>query len=302
MSFFSLLSKILPLYIIAIQGYIAGKLYEIDTKSLSKLMFHFILPVIFFDVALNTKIELKYAILPVICFTASCALMGIGFYIASKLFNDGRETVIAYAAGSVNTSSVGLSIVLLVFDDEHIRIFMLSSIGIVLFVYSVGYIVISSNTDSWKKMSYDLIRLPPIYAFIMGLCGNLFDIQLFDGFNHLFSQMRTTYLVLGMLVFGLSLSKVNFSVGKTFISLFIVLKTIISPGIYLLFILLDKFVLHIYDNEMYKLLFTISALPTGVDCIVLCSLYHKHPEKAAVGVLIGTLIATIYIPFFLQFF
>lgn len=302
MIFLSLLSKILPLYIIAIQGYVAGKLYEIDTKSLSKLMFHFILPVIFFDVALNTKFEMKYTVLPVMFFMLSFILTIILLYIASKFFDDGSERIIGYAAGSINTSSVGLSFVLLIFDDEYIRIFMLSTIGIVLFVYTVGYYTLANNSDSLKRRVLNTIKMPPIYAFIIGLLGNLCSIKLFDGFNYLFSQMRTTYLVLGMLVFGLSLSKVKFGIGKTFITLFILSKTLISPLLYLTFILMDKFVFHIYDPQMHKLFFVISALPTGMDCIILSSLYNKHPEKAAVGVLISTLISTIYIPFFLQFF
>ena len=302
MIFLNLLSKILPLYIIAIQGYIAGKRYAIDTKSLSKLMFHFILPVIFFDVALNTEMELKYEVLPVIYLSLSSLLMILAFHVGSKFFKDGRERVISYAAGSANTSSLGLSVAMIVFDDEYIRIFMLSTIGFVLYTYTIGNYIISRSIDSGKKRLLNILKMPPIYAFIIGLIANFFNIRLFDGFNNLFLQMRAAYLVLGMIVFGLSLSKVKLDAGKTFISLFILLKTVISPLLYLILILLDKFVLHIYSNEMHKIFFILSALPPGIDCIVTCFLYDEHPEKAAVGVLVSTLIATIYIPFFLQFF
>ena len=302
MIFLNLLSKVLPLYVIAIQGYIAGKLHEIDTKSPSKLMFHFILPVIFFDVALNTKMELKYGLLPIVYFSFSSILMTASLHVGLKFFNDGRERVISYAAGSVNTSSLGLSIVVIIFDDEYIRIFMLSTIGFVLYVYTIGSYTISRNIDSWKKRLLNILKMPPIYTFVIGLVANFSDIRLFDGFSNLFSQMRATYLVLGMLVFGLSLSKMKFDAGRIFITLIVLLKTVISPLFYLIFILLDKFVLHIYSNEMHKIFFILSALPPGIDCVVTCSLYNEHPEKAAVAVLVSTLIATIYIPFFLQFF
>jgi len=265
-------------------------------------MVHFILPVIFFDVAINTKIEVKYLLLPMICFAACCILTLSSLYVGSKFFNDGRERIIAYAAGSINTSSLGLSLVLLVFDDKYIRIFMLSTIGILLFAYTIGYHTISNNSESLKARMLNILKMPPIYAFLLGLVGNLCNIKLFDGFGYLFSQMRTTYLVLGMMVFGLSLSKVKFDIGGKFIALFILPKILISPLIYLGFIVLDKFVFHIYDNEMHKLFFVISALPPGVDCIIISSLYNQHPEKAAIGVLISTLIATLYIPFFLQLF
>ena len=105
-----------------------------------------------------------------------------------------------------------------------------------------------------------------------------------------------------MIIFGLSLSKVKFNAGIKFISIFILSKAILSPLLYLSFIFIDKSLLHIYDNEMYKLFFILSALPPGVDCIITCSIYNKFPEKAAVALLVSTIISTIYIPFFLQFF
>ena len=70
--------------------------------------------------------------------------------------------------------------------------------------------------------------------------------------------MRATYLVLGMMVFGLSLSKVKLEGGIKFISIFSISKIFLSPLLYFLFILLDKFVLHIYNNEMHKLFFILS--------------------------------------------
>jgi predicted permease len=300
--FISLISKILPLYIIAVQGYIAGKLHEIDTKSLSKIMFHFIMPVIFFDVALNTELEAKYALLPAMYLAFSFILGKIALFIGSKFFDDGKERIISYAAGSANTSSLGLSIAMLVFDQEYVRIFMLSTIGFVLYVYTIGNYTISNNIDSAKKRVLLLLKLPPIYGFAIGLVANLSDIRLFDGFNNLFFQMRAAYLVLGMMVFGLSLSKVKLEGGIKFISIFSISKIIVSPLLYLSFILLDKFVFHIYNNEMHKMFFILSALPPGIDCIITCNLYNKFPEKAAIALLVSTIIATLYIPFFLQFF
>lgn len=302
MTFFSLISKILPLYIITVQGYIAGRLHEIDTKSLSKLMFHFLMPVIFFDVALNTKLELRYIFLPVLYFIFCVILRTISLFIGSKFFDDGREKIIGYAAGSVNTSSLGLSIAMLIFDNNYIRIFMLSTIGFMTYVYTVGNYTISNNIKSSKKRLLHLLKLPPMYGFAIGLIANISDIRLFDGFNNLFSQMRAAYLVLGMMIFGLSLSKVKLNGGVKFISIFVLSKILISPLLYLSFILLDKFFLHIYDNEMYKLFFLLSALPPGIDCIITCNLYNKFPEKAAIALLVSTIISTIYIPFFLQFF
>ncbi|MFQ3307587.1 MAG: putative permease [Candidatus Midichloriaceae bacterium] len=302
MSFLGLISKILPLYIIVIQGYIGGKLHDIDTKSISKLMFHFIMPIIFFDVALNLKMEVKYMILPILFFFFSTILSVISKKIAGKYFSDGRENVIGYAAGSMNVNSLGLSIAMLVMDDDYIRMFMLATISSVLYTNTVGRYIISNHVTSGKGRFMFLFKTPPFYAFIIGLVANISEFELFDGFNNLFSQMRATYVVLGMLIFGLSLSRVKLNAGVKFMTYFSMTKILLSPLLYVAFILLDKFLFHIYDNEMYKVFLLLAALPPGADCIMTAILFDKHAEKASVGVLISTIISTLYIPLILLIF
>ena len=51
---------------------------------------------------------------------------------------------------------------MLVFDNEYIRIFMLSTIGFMSYVYTVGNYTISHNIKSSKKRLLFLLKLPPM--------------------------------------------------------------------------------------------------------------------------------------------
>ncbi len=301
MIFWSVVSKLLPLYIITLQGFIAGKLHKMNGRSISQLMADFMLPVIFFDVACNLKMEFKYAIFPILCFLFMALFKEANLRIARRFFNDGNEKIIALGAGSINTTSIGLSIAMLLFNDEYIRIFMLSTIGVTLYNNTIGMHLLSDKVIPRKDKLTAVLKMPLIYAFLIGLIFNALDIRLFNGFDNLFAQMRSAYLVLGMMILGLSLSSVRVvDTGKLFIIFFLLSKTIISPLIMMIIIIADKFLFHIYDLEMYKIFLMLSTLPPGVNALNFSVLYRFKPGKFAVGMLISTIIATIYIPFIMQ--
>jgi predicted permease len=300
--FLSIISKVLPLYIVTLQGFIAGLLHEIHNKSISKLMFHFLLPLIFFDVAVNIKMEVRYIALPILFFLMAVFIREFYLRFTQKMFPDDRYLVVSYASSSVNINSLGLSFAMIIFNDEYIRIFMLSAIGFVLQSQTLGQYTLSGHMRTWRVMSKKILKMPIFHCFTLGIVANLFDIKLFNGFDNLFNQIRGAYLVLGMMLFGLSLSKVSLNGGAKFMALFLSSKIIVSPLLYFLLILVDKYFLHIYNNEMYKLFFVMSALPPGIECIGMCTIHAKFPEKAALGVFLSTLIATVYISFFVPFF
>jgi predicted permease len=300
--FTSIVSKVLPLYIITFQGYIAGRFHKIHNKSISKLMFHFLLPLIFFDVAVNIKIEARYMVLPLIFFFMSFLIREIYLRFSKVIFQDERHLVISYASSSVNINSIGLSIALIVFNDEYIRIFMFSAIGFVIQSQTVGQYMLSGDMRSWRIMIKKIFRIPLFHTFVLGIIANLLEIKLFSGFDNLFIQIRAAYLVLGMMLFGLSLSNIRLNSCYKFMAVFLSSKIIISPLLYIMLIVLDKYIFHVYGSEMYKLFFIVSALPPGVDCIAMCLIHNKCPANAALGVLVSSLIATIYISCFIHFF
>ena len=88
--FFSILFKILPLYIFVGIGFIAGKYLNIDAKGIGKLIIYIIAPFVIFEAITHSKLTVGTFILPIIAFCI-CSLVAFLFYEYGKIiYKDAR--------------------------------------------------------------------------------------------------------------------------------------------------------------------------------------------------------------------
>jgi hypothetical protein len=62
-------------------------------------------------------------------------------------------------------------------------------------------------------------------------------------------------------------------------------------------IFLDRYFLHIFGEDVHGVMLLMGIVPLAVNTVVYSSALNVHPEKAAVAVLVSTLIALPFIPF-----
>ena len=60
--------KIIPLYVLATLGYIAGKFFDIDAKGIGKLIIYIIAPFVIFEAITHSTLSISTFILPIIAF------------------------------------------------------------------------------------------------------------------------------------------------------------------------------------------------------------------------------------------
>ena len=66
--FFTILLKILPLYIFVVIGFIAGKYLDIDAKGIGKLIIYIIAPFVIFEAITHSNLSLTTFVLPMVAF------------------------------------------------------------------------------------------------------------------------------------------------------------------------------------------------------------------------------------------
>ncbi|MBA8666667.1 AEC family transporter [Holosporaceae bacterium 'Namur'] len=297
--FLSFCLKIWPLYIYIIMGYFGGRLFKIDRQSIASLLFYFIVPLVFFNVALNVKIQPCYLFLPLICFILCISLCFIYLYFAGKLWKDGKANLIAFAAGTGNTGYFGFPLALMLFDEHQVGIYMLGNIGFSLYDYTVGAYIITRGTYTKKQALHKVMRLPMIYAFILGLTLNYLGFKLPSEVSHFAQHLRGAYIVLGMMIIGLALANLEaYKIDYKFLACFLSAKFLAAPMIVLSVITLDQNVMHIFEgNEfIYKIMILLSIVPPAANTVVFATLNKCHPEQAAAAVLTGTVLGMVYVP------
>ncbi|MBA3958153.1 MAG: AEC family transporter [Parachlamydiaceae bacterium] len=296
--FYTLLLKIAPLYMNILLGFAAGKLLGTPRDVLGRLMFYMINPIIMFNGILYTKIDAGVLSLPVLIFVVSCSLCLLFYFLASYIWKDSTRNLAAFSAGSGNTGYFGLPLVLMLLDKQGEGVYMMAMMGISLYENSLGFYICAKGTHTPRECALKLFKLPTVYAFLVALTLNVIGTPIPVVFQDFICHIKGTFVVLGMMIIGVGLAGLtSFKLDFKFVGLTFLAKFVVWPTIILGVIALDMHFLHLFSRDIYDALILLSIVPLAVNTVVLASVLHAQPEKAAVTVMLGTLFALLYVPF-----
>lgn len=295
--------KVVPLYMNILLGYIAGKAFDANRETVSKLMLYIFVPLIILNGVSNTQLNVNILSLPLIIFGICTGLCFLFYWMSGFLWQDSTKNLVAFSAGTGNTGYFGLPLALLLFDDQGEGIYIIAILGVTIYENSLGFYMIARGKHSTQACLAKLLKLPAIYALAGGLFLNFFQIPLPDFFTEFMKHIKGAYTVLGMMVIGLGIASLTrFKLDFNFIGMTFLAKFIAWPLLIALTITLDTYVFGFFDNAIYQALTLLSFVPLAANMVILASLLDVHPEKASAAVLVSTVLAIIYIPLMVSCF
>lgn len=295
--FWTLIAKVTPLYFSVIMGFIAGKWLNVEGRNIAAIMLYLIVPLVVFDGTARLDIDAELLLLPLLTFVISVSLCFLFLWIGRRVWPDSRANVLAMIAGDGNTGYFGTPVALMLFDERTFGIYIMLFIGVTLYENSVAFYVTAKGELSAGDAVKKVLRLPLIYAFILGVIASLFDYQTPGVAQDFVHNLQGAYTILGMMIIGLGLSHVSrFSLDLTFAGLAFFAKFLLWPALAFIIIILDQQLLHIYSHAVYQALILLSIVPMAANTVVIATLLNAHPEKVATTVLASTLFALVYLP------
>ena len=300
--FFSILFRILPLYVFVIIGFVAGKYLNIDAKGIGRLIIYIIAPFVIFEAITHSNLSLSTFILPILAFIL-CSFVALIFYTYGKyIYSDSRANVLAIVSAEGNTGYFGIPIALLLFDQSIFGIYILGTLGVTIFENTVVYYLTARGRYSVTESLVRLKKLPAIYAFICAIIFLYFEIKLPSMMDNFVISMQGAYVVLGMMLIGFGISGVKrFSFDYGFIVLSFIGKFIVWPLLMLVFILLDYYLFNIYKFEIYRAFILLAIVPIAANTVIFATFLNVHPEKVSSAVLFSTIFGLIYVPIIIVF-
>ncbi len=207
------------------------------------------------------------------------------------------RNIIAFSSGSANSGHFGLPIALMVLNHETVAIYIVSFLGITLFENTYGFYMAAKGYFSAWDCIKKIFKLPALYAILVGICYNNLHIQTPALLNDFFSNMRSTYIVLGMSTIGLSIANIkSLAIDWKIVSITLIVKYILWPLLMLAAVLLDKNYFLIYSAEVHTALMILSIVPISVSTIVVGSVLNYPADQLAWTVLLNTLVGLVYVP------
>ncbi len=301
--FLALFFRIIPLYLVILLGFVAGKYLNVKKEALASLLIYIIAPVVIFNGVITTKISISTLSLPILFFILA-SLTGMIFYkLAKFIWTDTTKNIFGFAAGSGNTGYFGLPVAYAIFPSELIGPVVLSILGFILFENSLGFFITARGHHTVKESIIKVLKLPTIYAFFLGLIINLSGIPLGQIYTDTVANFRGAYTVLGMMIIGLGLADVRgFKFDLKFTGLTFLTKFIWWPLMVYGVIIADNMVFRIYNPSIHKVMILMSIVPLAANTVAFATELKAQPEKASVAVLLSTLFALFYIPLIASLF
>lgn len=295
--FFDLFVKVLPLYIILLLGFVAGRWLKVDRESVAALMIYLVTPIVFFGGVSAMELSPVLLAVPLLGYIIA-AMIGLStFHIARQLYSDNRPSIMAVAAGTGNNGYFGLPVAMALFDAQTVGIYLMLVVGISLYESSIGFYVAAKGQHSARESLIKTLKLPPLYALALGCVMSMSSTPLPGFFHDLHHYFQGTYSVLGMMMIGLGLSSMRrFEVDLGFTAILFAARFVVWPLIVFALVTLDQQSLHWYGVEVHRALMLISFMPLAANSVAIASLLRSHPERVATAVLLSALFAGVYIP------
>lgn len=301
--FATIFSQLIPLYFCILLGFIAGRWLGVDRHSVAAMVFYLLLPMVILSGVMQTTITIGVLLLPVVLFFISCGLCGVMYYCAGLKWRDSRRNILALSAGNGNTGYFGLPVAMMILPPEQAGIYVMALLGVTLYENSLGYFITARGQHTAKESLNKIIKLPSLYAFLLGLLLNFCTIKIPDVITPFVGHVRGAYSILGMMMIGLGLAtieRLRFDIA--FIGVAFLAKFIVWPFVALGLIYLDTHWLHLFSQPIHHALFIISIVPMAANTVVIATLLKSEPEKIAMAVLLSTLVALISVPIMLSLY
>jgi malate permease and related proteins len=174
---------------------------------------------------------------------------------------------------------------------------VLSSFGFILYENTLGFYITARGNYSGRESFAKVLRLPAVYAFVLGLVLSAASVQLQGSWLELFTNIRGAYSVLGMMMIGLGIADLNrFYIDLPFTLFACFYKFLVWPVIVGLLLWCDLHWTSVLSQDLRHVVFFMSTLPLAANIVPIASLLETEPERAAVAVLLSTLLAVIVVP------
>lgn len=278
---------IFPVFAIAVLGYVTGRFKDIDLKSITDLILFITAPCLVFD-----SLSKNGIIWPdFITISFSATIVVLGGALLTYLFLSFVGTTISELYLPVmfmNSGNLALPLCLLAFGEQGLRMGIIYYVTVSFLTYTLGIFIISRKTDTG-----DMLKIPIIYAFILGLTVSIYHYPLPKAIIQPITMLGSITIPLMLFSLGYKLSTIRLYSLKM-ASAAALLR--IGGGFALGLIIVNLLGL---SGVTQKVILLASIMPSAVINFVLAERYEANSDLVASTIFVSTLLSFITIPLFL---
>lgn len=303
--FTATLNQMLVLFIFMALGFFLNKKRLLpldDSVVLSKLETYAFVPCLVFSVFYkyctveNFKQKWTYMLYGAAVMAVS---LPIGIVLAKFFAKDGYlKKIYTYSFAVANFSFMGNAVVLGVFGEKVLFDYMIFTLPLNLYVYSIGTASLIP-TENGGKLSVKTFVNPIFIALILGAVCGLLSVPLPKFITTAISSAGACMSPLAMLLTGFVIGEYSLKTLASDKKVYLasVIRLIILPSAFIAVLLLLK-----TDKDIIRVALCATAMPLGLNTVVFPAAYGGDTTPGAGMALVSHLISVITIPVMFSIF
>lgn len=303
--FTATLNQMLVLFIFMALGFFLNKKRLLpldDSLVLSKLETYAFVPCLVFSVFYkyctveNFKQKWTYMLYGAAVMAVS---LPIGIVLAKLFAKDGYlKKIYTYSFAVANFSFMGNAVVLGVFGEKVLFDYMIFTLPLNLYVYSIGTASLIP-TEKGGKLSVKTFVNPIFIALILGAVCGLLSVPLPKFITTAISSAGACMSPLAMLLTGFVIGRYSLKTLASDKKVYLasVIRLIILPSAFMAVLLLLK-----TDKDIIRVALCATAMPLGLNTVVFPAAYGGDTTPGAGMALVSHLISVITIPVMFSIF
>ena len=303
--FTATLNQMLVLFIFMALGFFLNKKRLLpldDSVVLSKLETYAFVPCLVFSVFYkyctveNFKQKWTYMLYGAAVMAVS---LPIGIVLAKFFAKDGYlKKIYTYSFAVANFSFMGNAVVLGVFGERVLFDYMIFTLPLNLYVYSIGTASLIP-AEKGGKLSVKTFVNPIFIALILGAVCGLLDVPLPKFITTAISSAGACMSPLAMLLTGFVIGEYSLKTLASDKKVYLasVIRLIILPSAFMAVLLLLK-----TDKDIIRVALCATAMPLGLNTVVFPAAYGGDTTPGAEMALVSHLISVITIPVMFSIF
>lgn len=173
------LNSVIPTFLLIFTGALADKYFpKLDLGTLTKLSIYFLIPALILNALAKTKLSFADAGLLSLAYIIYILVLGAIAYFSTKGQTKTVAGAIIVSTIFGNTGNMGLPISQFAYGEAGLERAVVLLVVSLIIMFVVGPTALSGKADSLRKRFIDAIKLPPIWASLIGISINFFNIPI----------------------------------------------------------------------------------------------------------------------------
>lgn len=288
------INVIFPVLIILLLGFIVGKFFDIQIKTLSTLALYILTPALMFYVIYSYENFFHIVTLKMfLAITLIVIVVIVLVELMARIFKIPKTTKTALMLTLMlsNSGNFGLPINEYAYGEQGFIIASLIMLVYSFYTNTAGIFVAASDKSDRKKALLKTFSVPIFYAMLLGLILNYFKVPIPEQILKPIKTVGMSAIPLNLLILGINLTRINFQEIKkhwAIVGTASVVKLAVIP--FFAYFLLKA--IGITGME-FKVTLTQIAMPSAVYSSILAAHYEGDAPLTSAIVLVSTLLSLV---------